>query len=632
MELRIICGQMEVIAGRPDLNYQKICELIEKAKKDGADILLLPEMCVSGYFIGDLWEQETFLEDCLYYNQKIIAASSDIAIIFGSVAVDETKRNADGSVRKYNAAYVCQNGRALEGYAGKNYIIKTLLPNYHEFEDSRHFTGLPHLCSEKKLAAEKILHPVELTFADATLKIGILICEDSWSENSFLNPAAALVKKGAELLVNISCSPFASGKISKRREVFGSCTHKLKVPLIYCNNVGVQNNGKNIFVFDGNSSVFLPEESEFFSSALFEEDFVEIIYNLHTKSLYSPRQKNNLFADKTEELFKALTCGAAAFLRQCGIKKMTVGLSGGIDSAVAAALYTLILGKENVLLLNLPSRYNSEKTKKLAQQLAINLETNYAVIPIEESFTHTVNQLTSVPISTANGYTAFLTLSELDKENIQARDRGARVIAAAAAAFGGAFSCNSNKTEITVGYATFYGDISGALSIIGDLWKEQVYSIGRYLNEKVYKKEIIPQEIFTIRPSAELSAHQSVGKGGDPMVYAYNDCLFRAFVERTPKASPADILSWYMEGNLAEKIGCPPQIFSQIFANPSKLITDLEKWWKLFAGFAVAKRIQAPPILSVSPRAFGGNNKEALLTPYFSRKYYELKELLLKKC
>lgn len=362
---------------------------------------------------------------------------------------------------------------------------------------------------------------------------------------------------------------------------------------------------------------------------MFTDELLEFTWNTETNEINSA----NLPAapqQETDIIYHTLRYGTQQFLKQCGINKMTIGLSGGIDSAVTAAMYTDILGPENVLLLNLPSRYNSEATKNIAQRLAEKLHTNYAVMPITESCQHTEKQLTLTPVTNFNNNATFnLKLSRLQRENIQARDRGARLIAAASAAFGGAFSCNSNKSEIAIGYATFYGDICGALAIIGDLWKHQVYALGHYLNDEIFKDEVIPNEIFTIRPSAELSEEQTVGVGGDPLVYEYHDYLFKAFMERWHKITPADILRWYKNNTLAAELGCSDKIIQDTFPDNHAFIADLERWWKLFSGFAVAKRIQAPPILSLSKRSFGYDHREAQLTPYFSREYYQLKEELL---
>lgn len=630
MLIKIICGQMEVIPGRPDLNYKKIQTLIAAAKARQADILVLPEMCLPGYLIGDLWEQQTFLDDCQYYAEQITAQSQGICIIFGNVAAEAGKLNEDGRIRKYNAAYICQNGKLLPGYLGRNFIIKNSLPNYREFDDARYFYSLQKLCSEEHANINDILQPVSLTIGQETIKLGVMLCEDGWTDNYTVNIPALLADKQAGLLCNLSCSPYTLGKNKKRNHLFAEQSRHGKVPLVYCNNVGIQNNGKNIYTYDGSSCVYNKQGLLTASLPMFKDSLLELTWNTVTGAITSNQQPETC-ANETEIIYRTLRYGTEKFLQQCGIHKMTIGLSGGIDSAVTAAMYTDILGPENVLLLNLPSQYNSAATKNIAQKLAHALQSKYAVIPISASCLHTENQLTATPITDYQNQQTFnLQLAPIHKENIQARDRGARIIAAAAAAFGGAFSCNSNKAEITVGYATFYGDICGAVAMIGDLWKYQVYALGRYLNSNVFCQEVISEEIFTIRPSAELSAAQTVGTGGDPLIYEYHDYLFRAFVERWHKITPADILRWYVDGCLADKLGCKNDIINQIFAAPINLIDDLERWWKLFSGFAVAKRIQAPPIISLSKRAFGYDHREAQLSPYFSREYYQLKEKLLR--
>lgn len=629
MLIKIICGQMEIIPGRPDLNYQKISNIIGQAKEKKADILLLPEMCLPGYLIGDLWEQQTFLDDCAYYAQQIAAQAENICIVFGSVATEKGKINEDGRIRKYNAAYICQNGRMLSGYLGRNFIIKNSLPNYREFDDARYFHSLQKLCAEENIPIADALQPIAITINGQQIKLGVMLCEDGWTDNYQYNIPSILAEKEASLLCNLSCSPYSLGKNKKRHRLLAAQSQAASKPLIYCNNVGIQNNGKNIFTYDGSSCVYNASGKLAAAQPMFTDELLEFTWNTETNEINSV----NLPAapqQETDIIYHTLRYGAQQFLKQCGINKMTIGLSGGIDSAVTAAMYTNILGPENVLLLNLPSRYNSEATKNIAQRLAEKLHTNYAVMPITESCQHTEKQLTLTPVTNFSSNTTFnLELSRLQRENIQARDRGARLIAAAAAAFGGAFSCNSNKSEIAIGYATFYGDICGALAMIGDLWKHQVYALGHYLNDEIFKDEVIPNEIFTIRPSAELSEEQTVGVGGDPLVYEYHDYLFKAFMERWHKITPADILRWYKDNTLAAELGCSDKIIQDSFPDNHAFIADLERWWKLFSGFAVAKRIQAPPILSLSKRSFGYDHREAQLTPYFSREYYQLKEELL---
>lgn len=629
MKIKIICGQLEIIPGRPDLNYKKILQAMDEARSRRADILLLPEMCLPGYLIGDLWEQQSFLDDCEYYAQQIIAASSSLCVMFGSVAAEPGKLNEDGRVRKYNAAFACCSGQPLTGYAGRSYIIKNSLPNYREFDDCRYFYSLQKLCAEENINVRDALQPLEVTIRGEKLRIGLMLCEDGWTENYSLNVPQTLAVNGAQLLCNLSCSPYTLGKNRKRNRLFGQQAQQAGIPLIYCNNVGIQNNGKNIFTYDGCTSAYNGNGSLIASAPMYADTLLELTWDTESNALSSPSPVAAL-PQEPQSVYLALKYGASKFLQQCDIRKMTIGLSGGIDSAVAAVMYADILGPENLLLLNLPSRYNSAATRDLAYRLAKALGTNYAVLPITESCQLTFGQLQTTPITNLGSGSQFnLQLSGLVQENIQARDRGARLIAAAAAAFGGAFSCNSNKAELAVGYATFYGDIAGALAILGDLWKHQVYALGRYLNEEIFQREIIPEEIFTIRPSAELSASQTVGSGGDPLVYPYHDYLLRAFIENWHKTTPADILRWYKNGVLAQELGCEEAALQQACPNAQALIDDLERWWRLFAGFAVAKRIQAPPILSLTKRAFGYDHREAQLTPYFSREYYALKDELL---
>lgn len=627
VKAKIVCGQMPVIAGRPDLNYKKITEIIAAAREQGADILCLPEMCVSGYLIGDIWEQQDFLDDVAYYNNEIIKASDDMAILFGTVCYEAGKLNEDGRVRMYNAAYAAQHGKTVGGYLGRNYIIKNSQPNYREFDDARHFYSLQKLCAEEFQPVPEALTPIQLTINGEKLSIGLMLCEDGWTENYFYNVPQILAKNNADILVNLSCSPYALGKNKKRNRLFGAQAREAGIPLVYCNCVGIQNNGKNVFTMDGCTSVYQTNGELATAAEMYADTLLPFTYE---DEEIIPECPVHFPAQNTEAIYKSLHYGTKLFLEQCGIKRMTIGLSGGIDSAVTAAMYVDILGPENVLLINMPSQFNSEATKSLAQDMAKKLGTNYAIIPIQQSFEHTVEQLEATPIiNYGTGNEIHLELTELVKENIQARDRGARILAAASAAFGGAFSCNSNKSEITVGYATFYGDICGAVAMIGDLWKHQVYDLGRYLNEVIFKREVIPEDIFTIRPSAELNPNQTVGKGGDPLIYPYHDYLFSAFVESWHKATPADVLRWYKEGTLAKKIGCDEQIIKDSFPTHESFINDLERWWKLYAGFSVAKRIQAPPIISMTKRSYGYDHREAQLSPYFSREYYKLKEEML---
>lgn len=320
-------------------------------------------------------------------------------------------------------------------------------------------------------------------------------------------------------------------------------------------------------------------------------------------------------------------------MRAIGKQRVVIGISGGIDSATAAALYTDVLGPENVLLVNMPSIYNSSTTKSLANELSKNLKCHYTACPIQDAVEYTIKQIESSPIEDGNGGSqTYLRISPLAAENIQARDRSARILAAFAAAWEAVFTCNANKSETTVGYSTLYGDHAGFLAAFADLWKYQIYDLARYLNDEVYRREVIPKASIAIVPSAELSSAQSVDQGaGDPIEYPYHDYLFRSFVERWDRATPADILTWYKAGVVEEKIGCAPGLVKKYFANAREFIEDLERWWDLYAGMAVAKRIQAPPILAVSRRAFGFDHREAQNGPYYTASYKKLKQELLRQ-
>lgn len=661
MSITIACGQMDVLPGRPDVNTNKILNLIEKAKTEGVDLLVLPEMSIPGYLLGDLWEQPAFLRDCEHFGEQVVAASQNITVIYGNVAIDWQKYNEDGRPRKYNAAFIAQNGKLLPTTTGYSFIVKNSLPNYREFDDKRHFYSLNWLCQEQKIALKKALHPVSVTLQGKKVKLGIFLCEDGWTEHYLTDVPATLADNGAELLLNISCSPFTLGKNNKRHRVFGQQASKLSLPVIYCNNIGIQNNGKNIYTFDGCSCVYGMNGKVLCQAPMFEEALLRFSWNKKNKkiavmdntmpSLFdTPSGDKNEAAEKLKIrksktmpevfdennqseaaiIFKALEYGTSRFLEQCGVKRMVIGISGGIDSAVSAALYAKILGPKNLILVNMPSRYNSGITKEIAQQVAQNLKTNYMIIPIQESVNHTVAQLTENPIHNyATNRDFKLDVTDFQRENIQARDRGARVQAGLAAAMGGGFSCNSNKSELTVGYATFYGDIAGVVAILGDLWKHQVYELGHYLNAHVYQKEVLPPQIFTIKPSAELSPAQTVGTGGDPLIYEYHDYLFSSFLERWNKAAPEDILAHYQARDLETYLGCPEGLVTKLFPGPEAFIQDLEKWFKLFAGFSVAKRIQAPPVITVSRRAYGYDHRESQLVPYFSQHYQELKTNIL---
>lgn len=619
--IRIATAQIDVVPGNIRENWKRIEEEIRWARGRGADILVLPEMCLTGYLIGDLWDQNAFLRECESYNRKITEASKDLTIIWGSCAVDWEKTNDDGRPRKYNAAFVAHDGHLLCPENGRrSFTIKTLLPNYRCFDDRRYFTSLLQVSLEEGKRVEEELSPFLIPTKDGPIRTGVLLCEDSWDENYHFSPMKILAGKGLDLFLNLSASPFTLGKNEKRHRMLSASLTRLQVPMIYVNHRGLQNNGKTCYTFDGMTAAYGKDGKLIAEAAPYEAP--HCLFHFHKESGHL-ESAVPMVPSKEDMLLPALRYGVRKFLESIGQHRVVIGISGGIDSAVNAALYRSILPPENVLLVNTPTRFNSELTRDLAEKLARNLRCAYHIIPIGHFIDETVGSLEALPLMDGD-----IHLTGFMKENMQARDRSSRILAALSAAFGGIFTCNANKTEMTIGYGTLYGDLAGAMAATADLWKYQVYRLGRDLNSW-YGREVIPEGIFTVKPSAELSAAQDVTKGlGDPLIYEYHDYLLKSFVEPWQRNTPEEILAWYREGTLEDHIGCAVKV-NTLFPTAADFVRDLEKWWHLFAGFAVAKRIQAPPLIAISRRPFGYDLRESQVAPYYTDRYLEMKECLL---
>jgi NAD+ synthase (glutamine-hydrolysing) len=506
---------------------------------------------------------------------------------------------------------------------GLSFVPKVLQPNYRCFDDARHFFDLRRLAIERNCAAADLIAPV----ATARARLGCMLCEDAWDADYALSPGRILAATGAQVLVNISCSPFTRDKNQKRNRVFDKLACDAGMPLLYANTVGVQDIGKTVYAFDGECCAYDGQGHVMEGPEPFGEGEMTLDLPLDGRAFGQPVA---LVRDDAAAITRALLFGTRVFMRRLGVQRIVVGVSGGIDSAVVAALYGRLVDPADLLLVNMPGPFSSQTTRGLARALAVELGALYAEAPISDSVEQTRQQFARLELTGPRGRTAgSLALSPFALENVQARDRGCRVLAAAAAAFGGVFTCNANKAEITVGYGTLYGDIAGWLANIGDLWKGQVYEVGRHLNEACYGRPVIPPGIFTIVPSAELSAAQAVDEGkGDPLVYPYHDLLFRSWVERWDRATPEDVLQWCAAGRLEQELGYEGRV-SALFPTPAAFVADLERWWNLYQGLSVAKRLQAPPILAVSRRAFGFDHREAQLGPRYTPAYAELRRRML---
>ena len=631
--MKIALSQLEIIPSTPTNNAARIINYIEEAKNNKADMIIFPELAISGYLIGDMWESESFIRECEELGEEIIKASKDIFVIFGNVAVDKNKKNFDGRVRKYNALFLAKDGKLIKNPYSKisyPFIIKTLLPNYKEFEDTRHFFSLKDLIFENALEdnfdLKEYFNPVEISINGEKINLGLTICEDAWSSNYNLSPMDILNEK-IDLFINISSSPYTLIKDAKRHKMYSDISKKYNKPLIYVNNVGIQNNGKTVYTFDGGSSAYDNNGNIICASNRYEERLYYIEMNLTKKEFPKAIKINE--ENEYKLIYDTIIYGIRKFMKSIGINKVVIGVSGGIDSALSSAVYVNAIGKDNVLLVNMPSRFNSNTTKNLAKTLAENLGCAYMVVPIQESVDFTIKQIETCKII-KDGEESFFKVSSFIAENIQARDRSARILSGLAASFGGVFTCNANKTETMVGYSTLYGDGAGFFAALADLWKYQIYELAKYINKNIFKKEIIPEGSINIIPSAELSNAQAVDEGkGDPIKYDYHDYLFKALMESWNRILPEDILQMYIDGVLEEKIGCEKGIIKKYFKNDLEFIEDLEKWWRQYMGMAISKRIQAPPILAISRRAFGFGNRESQNRVYYTSKYLYLKNKLL---
>lgn len=487
--MKIALAQINPIIGDFEHNLNKILKNVDLASVQGADLIIFSELALCGYPPKDLLLKRQFVEDNKkYLNLLKEKVKSNIAIALGFA-----EENHGTGRPLFDSVALIQGGKILCTRQ------KMLLPTYDVFDEDRYFE------------AGKENSPVKLF----DKKIGLSICEDIWHDDLswtkpryHIDPISQLDKAGIDFLINSSSSPYFIGKPKLRETIVRNCAKKYKTPIIYVNQIG----GNDELVFDGNSCVIDREGNVCLKLKSFEEDF-QIVELGKIKPVEIKKTCDE------EELFQAIVCGIRDYVFKCGFKKVIIGLSGGIDSALTAVMAVFALGKENVLGAFMPSRYTSKESESDARNLANNLGIKLKTISIEEPFKVFLDLLFSNGDVACNVSTA--------QENIQSRIRGL-ILMALSNQSGALVLSTGNKSELAVGYCTLYGDMCGGLAIISDLPKTIVYKLAKYINKKE-NKELIPTSTITRAPTAELKPNQTDQDILPP--YDVLDKILNAYVE-----------------------------------------------------------------------------------------------------
>jgi NAD+ synthase (glutamine-hydrolysing) len=531
--MKIALAQFNPTIGDFEGNAARILEMASEAKKGGAELAVFSELCVCGYPPQDLVERPSFAER---NQQELVRLAKKIPLPSVVGFVGDAMDNTGKPVA--NSAALIAGGKILFEQR------KMLLPTYDVFDESRYFQPAH----------------TQHVFPFHSEQLGITICEDAWNDKSFWpqqlydrDPISEIAGKGSSLLLNISSSPYVLDKRSLRHDMLQNIAREYRVPVVYVNQVG----GNDSLIFDGSSVAFMPDGRVAARAKSFEEDLIFF------DSVTGEGDIRPIIEDELEAAFRALVIGTRDYVRKCGFKKVAVGLSGGVDSAVVAAIAVEALGKENVLGAGMPGPYSSEGSLSDARQLAENLGIEFIVLPISDTFD--CYRKTLAP--------AFAGRPE-DKteENIQARIRG-NFLMALSNKLGSLVLSTGNKSEMAVGYSTLYGDMAGGLAVISDVPKTMVYALAQFINRE---RELIPCETISKPPSAELRPHQ---RDQDSLPdYALLDRILRAYVEdlRTPE-------------EIADHFDFPLDLVRSV-----ALLVDQSEY----------KRKQAPPGLKLTSKAF----------------------------
>ena len=524
---KISLAQINPTVGDLAGNTRKILNYAAQAQKAGATLVVFPELAICGYPPEDLLLKKHFVADNIKALDELARKTHGISVIVGFV-------DADAAGRIYNAAAFISDGKLQDVY------YKQELPNYGVFDEKRYFS------KGKNIGI--------VTIKD--VKIGINICEDIWIENAVYD---AQVKAGATVLVNISSSPYQAGKIRLRQDLLVRRAQACKTTICYVNTVG----GQDELVFDGGSMVVSPEGNIIARAVQFEEQLL----TTPLSSKENPEQGSKVAAmlESREEIYKALVLGTRDYAHKNGFKRVALGLSGGIDSALVACIACDAFGHENVTAISMPSIFNSKATRQDAKILAKNLKIDFKEIPIKRIFADYLKTMTpffgNLPVDTT-------------EENIQARIRG-NILMAMANKLGGLILTTGNKSEMAVGYCTLYGDMSGGYAVIKDVFKTKVYELARYRNS-ITHQALIPKSTLLRAPSAELRK----GQTDEESLGAYEDL--------------DKILMAYIESHSSAQEMIASGMDSKMVLRTIRLVDRTEY-----------KRRQAPPGVKITSCAFG---------------------------
>ncbi|MFZ7182934.1 MAG: NAD+ synthase [Bacteroidota bacterium] len=552
MPLRIALAQLDVVIGDFEKNVARMREYLERAKAAGADLVVFPELAICGYPPRDFLEFRDFIERGHAAAMQLVGDCTDLAAIIGLPTVNP---KAEGK-NLFNSAWVIQDGKVTAT------VHKALLPTYDIFDEYRYFEPAREF----------------QTVTVAGKKIALTICEDLWNvedDPMYVScPMDALIREKPDLMVNIAASPFSYDHAEQRKAILLRNVKQYGIPLVYVNHVGAQTE----IIFDGGSLAMDRTGTIVSEAAYFEEDL--LLVSLENDGQLTATKATDITRsapkEKIERIYRALVLGIRDYFRKQGFRTATLGLSGGIDSAVVTCLAADALGPENVKVLLMPSGFSSEGSVTDSLELIRANGVNHETIPIQSIFDAYLAALqpafSGLPFNVA-------------EENIQARVRGG-LLMAQSNKFGSILLNTSNKSEIAVGYGTLYGDLCGGISVIGDVYKTDVYKLARYLNKD---RERIPVNIITKAPSAELRPNQ---KDSDSLPeYDILDPILFQYIEK--RMSPSALI----------EMGNDPALVARIL----KLVNTNEY-----------KRYQTPPILRVSPKAFGMGRRLPIVGKYLS--------------